>query len=572
VTLDEEAIFLEALEKTSAEERSKYLQGACAGDPVRRREIERLLEAHARADRFLAGRPALPGTCSTVLERPGTQIGPYKLLEQIGEGGFGAVFVAEQLEPVRRQVALKILKPGMDTLQVVARFEAERQALAMMDHPNIAKVLDAGATGSGRPYFAMELVKGVPITSFCDERRLTPRERLQLYVPVKLGADHPDTLNAQQKLALLYQGQGNLGLAETLLKEILAIRTVKLGADDRDTLRSRYVLATLYQLQGKLVLAEPLYREVLAKHTEKLGPDHPDTVAAKCRLATLYQEQGNSARAEAIYQEVVAVLSSRLGADHVETLRARHSLAELYRAEGRDALAEALHQDLLALRSAKLGTDHLDTTLSRDCLAMLYSSMKKPGQAIALLEESLELKKTQLGPDHREVLGRQVTLGSNYCDAGRFAEGIALIEKVRRNGRSDPHPAWVRSALLSAYVRAGKSAEAVTLVEERVREAREQFSPESPELAAALIDNGKALLDAKAYAGAEPLLLSGYQGLTQSPAQNVPPQVEGVRIEDALDRLVRLYDAWGKPDEAAKWRKELAAARAAGPPREPKGS
>src|SRR5579864_6732302 len=114
-------------------------------------------------------------------ERPGTIIGPYKLLEQIGEGGFGVVFMAEQTEPVRRKVALKILKPGMDTRQVVARFEAERQALAIMDHPNIAKVHDGGQTGSGRPYFVMELVRGTPITEFCDQNQLTPRQRLELF-------------------------------------------------------------------------------------------------------------------------------------------------------------------------------------------------------------------------------------------------------------------------------------------------------------------------------------------------------------------------------------------------------
>ena len=123
-------------------------------------------------------------------ERPGTIIGPYKLLEQIGEGGFGLVFMAEQQQPVRRKVALKILKPGMDTRQVIARFEAERQALALMDHPNIARVLDAGETGSGRPYFVMELVKGVPITDYCDQNRLTTRERLALFTHVCHAVQH----------------------------------------------------------------------------------------------------------------------------------------------------------------------------------------------------------------------------------------------------------------------------------------------------------------------------------------------------------------------------------------------
>src|SRR5262249_37752948 len=114
----------------------------------------------------------------------------YKLLEQIGEGGFGVVFLAEQTEPVRRKVALKILKPGMDTRQVVARLETERQALAIMDHPNIARVFDGGATTTGRPYFVMELVKGIPITDYCDQNQLTPRERLEVFITVCQAVQH----------------------------------------------------------------------------------------------------------------------------------------------------------------------------------------------------------------------------------------------------------------------------------------------------------------------------------------------------------------------------------------------
>ena len=123
-------------------------------------------------------------------EGPGAIIGRFKLLQESGEGGFGVVYVAEQQEPVRRKVALKLIKPGMDTREVIARFESERQALALMDHPNVARVLDGGATETGRPYFVMELVKGVPITDFCDEQRLTPRERLELFVPVCRAVQH----------------------------------------------------------------------------------------------------------------------------------------------------------------------------------------------------------------------------------------------------------------------------------------------------------------------------------------------------------------------------------------------
>ena len=241
--MDEEAIYLEALQKASPEARSAFLDQACAGDPSLRKSIELLLKAHERGGGFLQAKP--PGLSPTIdqplTERPGTVIGPYKLMEQIGEGGMGLVFVAEQQQPVRRKVALKLIKPGMDSREVIARFEAERQALALMDHPNIARVLDAGTTGGnpksearnpkqiqsmksktpnepgpdvsvigasnlelvsdfgfrasdlaspGRPSFVMELVKGVPITQYCDDNRLTPRQRLELFATVCQAVQH----------------------------------------------------------------------------------------------------------------------------------------------------------------------------------------------------------------------------------------------------------------------------------------------------------------------------------------------------------------------------------------------
>ena len=173
--MNEQTLFAEALERSDLQERAAFLDQACSDDPALRTRIERLLLQHEHAGAFLDEPPLAVQTIEeTVIERPGTIIGPYKLLEEIGEGGFGVVFMAEQTEPVRRKVALKILKPGMDTKQVIARFEAERQALALMDHPNIAKVLDGGQTTTGRPYFVMDLVKGLPITEYCDQNQLTP--------------------------------------------------------------------------------------------------------------------------------------------------------------------------------------------------------------------------------------------------------------------------------------------------------------------------------------------------------------------------------------------------------------
>ncbi len=195
-----ESILASAVEISESDARQRYVEQCCGDDPALKERVQELIENHFRAGSFLES-PAAAFAATIDLpispETPGTVIGAYKLLQQIGEGGMGAVYMAEQTQPVQRKVALKLMKPGMDSRQVLARFEAERQALALMDHPNIAKVLDAGSAGgdvtrgsAGRPYFVMELVKGVPITRYCDEQQLTPRERLALFVPVCQAVQH----------------------------------------------------------------------------------------------------------------------------------------------------------------------------------------------------------------------------------------------------------------------------------------------------------------------------------------------------------------------------------------------
>jgi WD40 repeat protein/serine/threonine protein kinase len=198
--LSEEQIFAEALRQLTPEAREAYLKQACGSDEPLRRRIEALLHAHDDAGKFLDQPPAAASAGTLLIttamlpvaEKPGDRIGHYKLLQQIGEGGCGVVYMAEQQEPVRRRVALKVIKPGMDTRQVLARFEAERQALALMDHPNIAKVLDAGATDTGRPFFVMELVRGVKITDYCDDpqNKLSTDQRLDLFIQVCRAIQH----------------------------------------------------------------------------------------------------------------------------------------------------------------------------------------------------------------------------------------------------------------------------------------------------------------------------------------------------------------------------------------------
>jgi serine/threonine protein kinase len=241
------SVFLAALEH-APEGWPAFLDEACGANPELRARVEQLLHAHQAMGSIHGGAPAPDATIDepSITERPGAVIGPYKLIEPIGEGGMGTVWLAQQTEPVKRLVAIKLIKPGMDSRQVIARFEAERQALALMDHPNIAKILDAGVVGGrsresgirsqesgiggdpapltpdpchltpgpGRPYFVMELVKGVPITRYCDEHRLTPRQRLELFIPVCQAVQHAHhkgiihrDLKPSNVLVALYDGR-----------------------------------------------------------------------------------------------------------------------------------------------------------------------------------------------------------------------------------------------------------------------------------------------------------------------------------------------------------------------------
>ena len=251
-TFDEEAIFKIAFQIPSEEGRTSYLNQVCGDRPQAIKRIQALLRAHDEAPPFLSSPPSVLAATAVgdVSEQPGDSIGPYKLREQIGEGGFGVVYVAEQDKPVARKVALKIIKPGMDTRQVIARLEAERQALAMMDHPNIARMFDADTTETGRPYFVMELVHGIPITEFCDQQKLSNRERLKIFADVCRAVQH-----AHQK-GIIHRDLKPSNIMVTLDDDRPVPKVIDFGVSK--ALSGKLTDKTLYTSYGQIV-GTPLY-------------------------------------------------------------------------------------------------------------------------------------------------------------------------------------------------------------------------------------------------------------------------------------------------------------------------
>jgi serine/threonine protein kinase len=267
------AIFLEAIDEHMPEQWPAFLERACAGDDRLRAEVEKLLRAQAAMGSFhevtRSVRPAVVDPCKSL--GPGTIIGPYELLEQIGEGGFGIVFRAEQQQPIRRQVALKVLKAGMDTGEILARFEAERHALALMDHPNIARVLDASTTDTGRPYFIMELVKGVPITEFCDQHRLAPQARLKLFIDVCQAIQH-----AHHK-GVIHRDIKPTNVLVTLHNGVPVVKVIDFGV--AKAIAQRLTKRTLYTARGELI-GTPVYMSPEQAEVSRLDIDTRSDVYA----------------------------------------------------------------------------------------------------------------------------------------------------------------------------------------------------------------------------------------------------------------------------------------------------
>jgi tetratricopeptide (TPR) repeat protein/serine/threonine protein kinase len=422
---------------------------------------------------------------------------------------------------------------------------AKRQEKLGPDHPDTLTSVNNLASA----YQATgQLAKAVPLL----EQALAKRQE-------KLGPDHPDTLNSLNSLANAYRATGQLAKAVPLLEQALAKQKEKLGPDHPHTLTTMNNLAVVYKDTGQLGKALPLFEEVLAKQKEKLGPDHPSTLVSLNNLATVYEAVGQLEKALPLWEQVLAKFQEKLGPDHPLTLATMSNLAGVYQMVGQRDKALPLLEQALAKQKEKLGPDHPFTLTTMSNLGNAYRAAGQPEKALPLLEQALAKKTDKLGPDHPGTLATMLHLARAYQAAGQLEKALPLLERAlakRREKLAPDHPDTLltMNILADVYQARGDLAKAQPILRECLTR-RQQKQPEAWLTFYTQSQLGATLLGQKQYAAAEPLLRAGYEGLNQRQAQ-IPAYAKKY-LAEALDRLVQLYDAWGKPDEAARWRAEL---------------
>ena len=420
----------------------------------------------------------------------------------------------------------------------------------------------------------------------------------------KLGVDHPETLNVQNNLATAYKSAGDLAEALPMLERTLEARRVQLGADHPDTLTSQNNLAFAYKKAGRVEEALPLYERTLEAMRTQLGANHPDTLTTQNNLALAYESAGDLAEALPMLERTLEARRAQLGVDHPDTLTSQANLATAYEAADRVEEALPLYERTLEAMRAKLGANHPDTLTTQNNLAYAYESAGHLAEALPLLKRTLEVTRAKFGADHQETLISQNKLAFAYYRAGRVSEGLPLFERMVEALRArlgDEAPATLNSIynLANVYYAAGQPAEALPLLREFVGAVRRQEPLDEAKLGLALVGLGDILnqtghydeaeavlregleiwdrlqsgqwntMNARSLLGeslaglgrfeeAEALLLAGQSGL-EAQADAIPPGDRESLQVDAIARLARLYGAWGKPSEAARWRAKLPA-------------
>jgi tetratricopeptide (TPR) repeat protein/predicted Ser/Thr protein kinase len=415
-----------------------------------------------------------------------------------------------------------------------------------------------------------------------------------------LGAEHPDTLAAMTNLATAYDDQGKYPQAEVLYGQTLEIRRRVLGPEHRATLNSLNGLANAYSEEGKYAQAEPLYNQQLEISRRVLGPEHPNTLLAMSNLALNYDNEGKFAEAEALLRQTVEIRRQVLGPEHPETLMSMQYLGGAYSDQGNYAQAEKIFSQTWEIRRRVLGAEHPDTLLSMTNLAFIYHSEGKYAQAEALGLRTLEIMRRALGPEHPDTLWRMNNLANVYSSEGKYAQADALFKqtleaRLRVLGPDHPNTLSTLSSIASNYQRQGNYALAETYASQAVAGRQRTVGKEDPDTLAATADlalarysqgkfaeseplarevleserkvqpddwerfNAESLLGAslagqKKYAEAEPLLLEGYKGMLARKDRIAVP--DWYYIDRSGDWIVKLYQAWGKPEKATEWAKD----------------
>jgi serine/threonine protein kinase len=475
---------------------------------------------------------------------------------------------------------------------------------ALRDNLNKAvKDLEGSAIGEPREVAAMQNRLGRSLYGLGEASLAVEVLKKALVTrKAKLGPDHPDTLISMNNLALAHQASGQLAEAVPLLEETLEKRKAKLGPDHPDTLTSMNNLASAYQANGQLAEAVPLLEETLEKQKAKLGPDHPNTLASMNNLATAYRASGQLGKAVPLQEETLEKTKAKLGPDHPNTLTCMDNLAEAYRLSGQPARAVPLLEETLQKRKAKLGPDHPNTLTSMNNLALAYQASGQLAKAVPLFEETLAKWKVKLGPDHPDTLQSMNNLAVAYRASGQPARAVPLLEEMLETSRAKlgldhPHTLVSMGNLGKVYAEARQGEKAASTLVAFVDGSRKRASKRSRWFAGLLAQVshdllgcgqgaaaepllreclairektqpdgwttfntqsmlGWALLGQKKYAAAEPLLLKGYEGM-KTREKTIPQQRGGeLRIPEALDRLIELYSATNRLDEAKKWRAE----------------
>jgi serine/threonine protein kinase len=532
--------------------------------------------------RYLAGEPVEAGPPSA-----GYRLRKYAQKHRVAlamAGAFAAVLVAataisswqairatrEEARARRSEVEAKaVLEFFRDRVLAATRPEGQDGGLGRT--VTLRAVLDAAEPGivtgfPGEPTVEAAIRDTLGVSYFyLGEPSLAIRqhERAMVLRTAALGPDHPDTVTSMNNLAVAYQAAGRAADAIPLHERDLAISRAKLGPDHPDTLKSLSNLATAYRLVGRTAEALPLFESVRAVRRASLGPQHSETLIAMNNLAVAYQAAGRPDEARPLFELVLKHSRTNHGPDHPDTLTAMSNLAAVSIDTGRPDDALPLLEETLKLRRIKLGPDHPDTLMTMNNLGAARLRAGRTAEAIPLFEEALQLRKTRLGPDHPDTLQSMNNLAMARRDAGRTAEALTLFEEVldlRRAKLGLNHPDTLASTdhLAAAYLETRRWADAAALLRECLKR-REDAQPDDWRRFHTMSQLGAALAGGQKPAEAEAYLIRGYEGLLKRAAR-IPPSRQK-DLAAAAARIVPFYEAWGKPEQAARWRQRLAPGR-----------